>query len=113
MKLFKLFAVLSLLLFSLAAFGATAPQSSIQVTNNGSVAIVINTQSIAVNGSYTWTGANLSLVASDLVFRTCALAGSVAVVINGQGITQSTAMTSPVFSQLLDDMISGDVTLVN
>lgn len=87
------------------------PTSTLEVTNNTGSSIVINGQTIVSTESYTWSGQDaLVAVCQDFVFRVCLLAGTIGVELNGQEISQTVAMTSPVFSQLLDDIISGAVT---
>jgi hypothetical protein len=88
---------------------ATPPQSTVTITNNTGATIVIDGVSIANGAQQEWTGANFVVLFSDWLFRICLLAGTISIEANGQEITSSVAMSSPVFSGLLDDVISGQV----
>lgn len=90
------------------------PTSTLKVSNNSGSDIFVGGQSISNGDSYTYSGqTDIVAACQDFVFRVCLLAGSIGVELNGQSISESVAQSSPVFSQLMDDVISGAVTTTN
>lgn len=91
----------------------SSPNSTLKVLNNSGSDVFISGQLIANGDGYTYSGQTAVVSAcQDFVFRVCLLAGTIGIELNGQPISETVAQSSPVFSQLMDDLISGAVTAV-